>query len=103
MASRVALCAMSSVRSGFEWLDVNIAILAIVLSNRCRKALADVERDLDAGLAGEDLEGTDFALRDPAASAQERDQPLGICVLRSTDVDREPHQRVRVAWPLWCS
>src|SRR5215510_11857722 len=83
-------------RDRVERLDVDVAILGVGLADGGGEALADVVRDLDAGLAREDPDVADRVLGDAAAPAQERDQPFRIGVLRAADVDREPDELARV-------
>ena len=73
-----------------------MAILAIGLANGGSEALADVVRDLHAGLACQDLDLADRVLGDAAAPAQQWDQPSRVGTLRAADVDREPHELARI-------
>src|SRR5690606_18281223 len=67
-------------------LDVDARILRIGAAHRLGEPRRGVARDLDAGLAREDLDLADRLLRHVAAAAQQRDQPLRIGVLRAADV-----------------
>src|SRR6185436_6955852 len=71
-------------------LDVDVPVLRIGAADGLGEARRGAGRDLDAGLAREDLDLSDLALGDVAAPAEQRDQPLRIGVLRAADVDREP-------------
>ena len=57
---------------------MDVAILGVGLADGGSEALADVVRDLDAGLAREDLDVADRVLGDAAAPAQEGNQPFRI-------------------------
>src|SRR5664279_3919467 len=76
---------------GLDRLDMKVLVLRIGPTNRFGEVRGVRGRDFDAGFAREDLDLADRALRHVAATAQERDQPFGIGVLRATNVDREPH------------
>src|SRR3569832_2191249 len=90
-SARFRTAERGALRFGLDGLDVKVLVLRIGPPDRRRKMIRVVRRDLDAGLAREDLDLADRPLRHIAAPAQERDQPLRIGVLRPADVHREPH------------